>query len=213
MTEEKWLACVQPRQMLEHLGLSVSDRKLRLFAAACCRRNADQLTHEKLRLSVETGELFADGLVSQKKRGAVHAATKEAGLSARTSPPCYAFAASLCSVKNIRLWIHTIWYQSGKWSRDHEAERAALLREIIGNPFRPVTFNSAWLSSTVTTLAEAAYEERDLPSGELDRDRLVILADALEDAGCTDADILEHLRAPGPHVRGCWTLDLILGKE
>src|SRR5262249_35482697 len=163
--------------------------------------------------SVETGELFADGAVSQKKRGAVHAAAKKVGLKARTSPPCFAFAASLCSVKNIRLWIYTVLFQSGIRPSRNDAEAAALLRAIIASPSRPVSRDSAWLSATVPRLAEAAYEERDLPSGKLDRDRLVILADALEDAGCTDADILDHLRGPGPHVRGCWVLDLVLGKE
>jgi hypothetical protein len=131
----------------------------------------------------------------------------------KTSPPCFAFAARLCSVKNIRLWIYTVCYQSGIRLSRNDADAAALLREVAGNPFRPVAFDSTWLSPTVTTLAQAAYDERDLPSGELDRDRLVILADALEDAGCTDRDILDHLRGPGPHVRGCWALDLILDRE
>ena len=62
-------------------------------------------------------------------------------------------------------------------------------------------------------LAEAAYTARSLPQGELDPARLAVLADALEDAGCTDADILGHLRGPGPHVRGCWVIDLLLGKQ
>jgi hypothetical protein len=64
----------------------------------------------------------------------------------------------------------------------------------------------------VTGLAPAAYEERALPSGELDPARLAVLADALEDTGCADSEVLGHLRGPGPHVRGCWALDLILGK-
>jgi hypothetical protein len=78
-----------------------------------------------------------------------------------------------------------------------------------------VTINPDWLrwnGGVVEHLARAAYEERALASGELDRQRLGILADALEDAGCTDADTLNHLRSPGPHVRGCWVVDLLLGK-
>jgi hypothetical protein len=62
-------------------------------------------------------------------------------------------------------------------------------------------------------LAQAAYDERNLPSGLLDTNRLAVLADALEDAGCTGPDILEHLRGNAPHVRGCWVLDLILSKD
>jgi hypothetical protein len=91
--------------------------------------------------------------------------------------------------------------------------QAALLRDVFGNPFRPVALNPAWRTPTVTALATAAYEERHLPAGTLDSDRLAILADALEDAGCENADILTHLRGPGPHVRGCWVIDLLLGKE
>ena len=65
---------------------------------------------------------------------------------------------------------------------------------------------------TAARLASAAYEDRNLPEGTVDLVRLAVLADALEDAGCTDADLLGHLRGPGPHVRGCWAVDLILAK-
>jgi hypothetical protein len=77
------------------------------------------------------------------------------------------------------------------------------LHDIFGNPFRPVSINPAWLTSTVTNLAAAAYGERFLPSGELDHARLAVLADALEESGCDNADILNHLRGSGEHVRGC----------
>jgi hypothetical protein len=72
---------------------------------------------------------------------------------------------------------------------------------------------SAWNGGTVVKLAQAAYEESDLPSGTLDTTRLAILADALEEAGCADAEILGHLRGPRPHVLGCWAVDLIVGKQ
>jgi hypothetical protein len=76
-----------------------------------------------------------------------------------------------------------------------------------------VSFDASCVTPTVNRLAEAAYEERSLPEGTLDAARLAILADALEDAGCTDTDILGHLREPGPHVRGCWAVDRVLAKE
>jgi hypothetical protein len=82
----------------------------------------------------------------------------------------------------------------------------AILRDIFGNPFRPPTLDSAWKTDTVLALAQGAYDEGAF-------DHLPILADALEDAGCANADLLFHLRSPGPHVRGCWALDLILGKS
>jgi hypothetical protein len=90
------------------------------------------------------------------------------------------------------------------------------LRDIFGNPFRPVTISPAvlaWNAATILRLAQAAYHERHLPEGTLDDGRLAVLADALEEAGCTNADILGHLRGPGPHVRGCWAVDSLLGKE
>jgi hypothetical protein len=99
------------------------------------------------------------------------------------------------------------------WASANPAARANILRDLYGSPFRPSTLESAWLTPTVTDLATVAYRERALPSGELDPFRLTILADALEEAGCTDPVILTHLRGPGPHVRGCWALDLALGKR
>jgi hypothetical protein len=87
--------------------------------------------------------------------------------------------------------------------------QADLVRYLFGNPFRPVTIDPAWLTwndGTVVKLAEAIYDERAF-------DRMPILADALEEASCTNADILAHCRQPGEHVRGCWVVDLLLGKE
>jgi hypothetical protein len=96
---------------------------------------------------------------------------------------------------------------------DTAAQQCTLLRDIIGKPFSPVALDPAWRTSTVTALATAAYEERTLPAGTFDSDRLAVLADALEDAGSDNADLLSHLRGSGPHVRGCWVVDLLLGKE
>ncbi|MGE3806627.1 MAG: WD40 repeat domain-containing protein [Gemmataceae bacterium] len=71
----------------------------------------------------------------------------------------------------------------------------------------------AWRDRTSPKLAQAAYDERELPSGHLDTKRLAILADALEEAGCTNENVLAHLRGAGPHVRGCWPVDLLLERE
>jgi hypothetical protein len=84
---------------------------------------------------------------------------------------------------------------------------------VFGNPFRPVALEPAWLTPAVTSLAEAASKERLMPSGHLDSVRLKVLADALEEVGCSDQAILDHLRGPGPHVRSCWPVDLVLAKE
>jgi hypothetical protein len=81
-----------------------------------------------------------------------------------------------------------------------------LLRDIFGNPFRPLTFSPVWKTSAALSLAATIYDERTF-------DHLPILADALEDAGCNDAAILSHCRRPGPHARGCWVVDVVLGKS
>jgi hypothetical protein len=82
----------------------------------------------------------------------------------------------------------------------------AVLRDVFGNPFRPVSFDPAWRTSTAVALAAGMYESRDFGA-------MPILADALQDAGCDSEDILNHCRGGGPHVRGCWVVDLVLGKE
>lgn len=89
------------------------------------------------------------------------------------------------------------------------AAQCDLLRDIFGNFFRPAGVNldwRAWNAGIVVALARSIYDDRSF-------DHLPILADALEDAGCDDANILDHMRGPGPHTRGCWVLDLLLGKE
>jgi hypothetical protein len=102
--------------------------------------------------------------------------------------------------------------EGGETARIRFREQAALFRDIFGNPFRPVAINPAWQTPTVLALAQAAYDDRILPAGTLEPARLAVLADALEEAGCENADILTHLRQPGVHVRGCWVTDLLLGK-
>jgi hypothetical protein len=99
------------------------------------------------------------------------------------------------------------------------AAQADLLRDIIGPaPFRPLPplppSVRAWNDGFIEKLATAIYEERSLRSGQLDPHRLAVLGDALEEAGCTDPDILGHLRQQGAvHVRGCFVVDLLLGRE
>jgi hypothetical protein len=92
------------------------------------------------------------------------------------------------------------------------AAHANLIRDIFGNPFVPISLDPSWVTPIVASLAQAAYEQRILPSGHLDPARLAILADALEEAGCTEAAILEHLRSAGPHVRECWPIGLLTGR-
>src|SRR5262249_15629562 len=92
------------------------------------------------------------------------------------------------------------------YPREGNRRELDIFRDIFGNPFRPVVVNPSWLTSDVRTLAEGIYQERAF-------DRMPILADALQDAGCDNDDILNHCRSDAPHVRGCWVVDLVLGKS
>jgi hypothetical protein len=104
----------------------------------------------------------------------------------------------------VRDAIHSI-HKRPEWEAE-ERTLADLLRDIFGTPVPPVSFDPAWRTETAVTLAKQMYESRDFGA-------IPILADALQDAGCTSDDILDHCRGPGPHVRGCWVVDLVLGKE
>jgi hypothetical protein len=96
------------------------------------------------------------------------------------------------------------------WGRGRDVR---LVRCVVGSPFRAASVEPSWRTPTVVGLAQNAYKEWTRPYNYLDAAGLAVLADALEEAGCTDAELLGHLRGPGPHVRGCWVLDLLLGKE
>jgi hypothetical protein len=213
MTEAEWLASDDPAAMLRALSNAAvrlkgkaRERKLRLFACACCRQVWGRLPSDRAREAVEVAERFADG-----------AATREELLAACHDVPIeraagkIGFAPSYLSEMR-RVASDFLGEPRRDWGRWSPRRQAALVREVVGNPFSRVRLAPAWLTPTVADLAAVAYAERDLPSGELDRARLGVLADALEDAGCAGAAVLEHLRAPGPHVRGCWALDTVLGK-
>jgi hypothetical protein len=225
MTEAEWLAADDLKPMLALLQGKASDRKLRLFACACCRRIWHLLADEASRTAVELAERYADGTATATHRTTARAAAKRAVKRAVGVEYLRAAEVAWCAIAT-RVQVRRVaedglpGYCYGGRRRDDLSEQHSVqsgyIRCILGNPFRltpPV--NPAWLAwngGTVRTLAEAAYEERQLPEGSLDTARLALLADGLEDAGCGEAELLGHLRGPGPHVRGCWALDLLLGK-
>jgi len=237
MTGRKWLACNKPEEMLSYLVNEAKiarspngRRKLRLLACGCCRQVWPFLMDKAGRHLVEMAESYADGLASVQNLAAaadaarsakvlsdragaglpaMHAAsrasaalgaavaagTPEAKEAARIAP-----MLACCAVGGT--W--SVMTPNPAWDA-HEQRQVGLFRCLFGNPFRPVLAAPAWLTGAVLSLATAIYDERAF-------DRLPILADALEDAGCTNADILNHCRQPGDHVRGCWCVDLVLGK-
>lgn len=102
----------------------------------------------------------------------------------------------------------------GWTSIDPDEDLARVIREVMGpSPLPPAKPNPAWLTTSVVALAHAAYDDREVPSGRLNLGRLAVLADALEEADCTDTDLLSHLRGPGPHMRGCHGIDALLGTK
>jgi len=234
MTEAEWLACTDPEPMLDFLRGKVSERKLRLFALACCERIDSLISDPRSRAALSfTATHLASGLARRKGRPAVakaaDAAKKElyARYFPRSNPDtleadvaAYSAADAALATLKVDPWFAAghascfAAYATGSYFGGGErGQQACLLRDIIGNLFRPVSLDPAWRTPTVTDLAQAAYDERILPAGTRDPDRLAVLSDALEDAGCTDEQSLVHLREPSPHVRGCWVVDAILGKE
>jgi hypothetical protein len=224
MTEAQWLECSDPTRMLDFLRGKVSDRKLRLFAVACCRRIWHLLTDERSRRLIEASEAYADQRIRFLEVGDAYrlhdAAERGYEFPALFFAACY---AADCGIRAAISTAHEVADAAGfsvstgidddeTVAANHavfsHAERVAqttILRDVC-NPFRPVTIGPLRLTPTVVTLAQSIYQERSF-------DSLPILAGALEEAGCTDADILGHCRQPGQHVRGCWAVDLLLGKE
>jgi hypothetical protein len=224
MTEAVWLACTDPEAMLKFLQGKGSDRKLRWFACACVRRVCNLVGDDDSHRAITIAENLADGLPTFGELSSpplvcltshtVHNhpvawtandyADAAAGDAVDTDPERAAHSAA----EMTRYAVDPDLYDApGKAQAGREAKpQADLLRDIFGNPFRPQTFSSEWQTDTAVTLARQMYESREFSA-------MPILADALQDGGCDDATILDHCRGPGPHVRGCWVVDLVLGKE
>lgn len=227
MTEAEWLACTDPRPMLRFLRGRASDRKSRLFACECCRRIWQLFPDQRCRRAVKLAEAFAEG------KGGIRRLRRIEGVGEyyydnREDVPDerlgYYAGAAIFQLGQERLATDIVASATSgavacstlDSGGDRPAADAAkngestaqshMLRDIFGNPFRSRKVDPVWRTPTVVVLAEAIYEDRTF-------DRVPVLADALQDAGCTDADILAHCRGSGPHVRGCWVIDLLTGRE
>jgi hypothetical protein len=208
MTEAEWLACSAPDLMLTYLTAAASDRKLRLFACACCRHIWDLLPEGASRRAVEDSERFADGELSLEELQRSWSAARqlvahdqarvggwnrltEAEMEARDTARSGAWSAA-----------HSVVADSNHDDRHFQCD---LLRDIF-QPFHPLALQKLWLTDKVNALAGAIYTDRGF-------ERMPALADGLADAGCTNAAILSHCRAAGLHVRGCWVVDLLTGRK
>lgn len=216
MTEFEWCRTKVPNAMLEHLRHCGLNRKLRLFAVACCRPYLDIMADGRCQLAIDTSERFADGAESFERLAERSQEMQQPLWVARPQSEArfHAVAAAMWATVEANI-VHGFWMPANNAAASirkagdgsDRAFQARLIRCIFGNPFRPVAFDPQWLTSTVTHLAHGIYDDRAF-------DRMPILADALQDAGCENDDILNHCRDPkGIHARGCWVVDLILGKE
>jgi hypothetical protein len=249
MTAAEWLACTDPERMLYNLRWRVSERKLRLFACACCRRVEQLLRDEQLRHAVEVAEARADGSADDDEWDATWQRLMAAGdgwFEDDQNPDDWyvrvrgadeitlAVALTLSESRffvdgtsgallaprddeSVGLARAAAQCLARAAARDHPTalrqelcQQATLIRDIfVAPPYRPMVVTTAvlaWNGGTVPKIAQIIYEERTF-------ERLPILADALLDADCNSEKLLAHCRSAGPHVRGCWAVDAILGKS
>jgi hypothetical protein len=209
VTEKQWLAFDDPGGVIQAAGARATERKVRLFCVACCR-HVLHLAPAGKRKTAETSlalaERYADGagtrverLKAQEKAGRSYSMV-HATMAARCTPSdAYYAARHACDFAS--------YGKNGVEESVTRAAQADLARDILGPlAFRPTTLEAAWLTPTVVQLAQGIYDDRAF-------DRLPILADALQDAGCDSDEVLGHCRGPGPHAKGCWVVDLVLGKS
>jgi hypothetical protein len=191
--EPEWEAATDAYALLHRGGKDLDDRKLRLFACACCRRLPILMEDDRNVRAIEVAEQYADGLVAKRE---LKKARKAARIPWLTSFEPYDEA--VLAINATRQFLP---------ARQQE-HICSLLRDLTGNPFRPVRFKPSWLRANggaVQQLAQAIHAEQRW-------EEMPILGDALEDAGCVDPTILDHCRRPGEHAVGCWLIDAVLGR-
>jgi hypothetical protein len=205
MMESEWLQCTDPVRMLQLFCGRTGERKMRLFACACARSVWTSLSDECCRQAVEVAERFADGLATGEELA-------EAGKRAYDVAWSRGFCGedarddSQAEACTREFSVHAA---AGAIQNRLESQCVPdLIREVFGNPFRTITIDSRWLTrqgERAVKLAQEIYQTRTF-------ERLPTLADVLSQAGCSGEELLAHLRMPQPHYRGCWALDLLLGK-
>ena len=241
MTEAEWLSDDDPSPLLSYLEDrgQADARRARLFAAACCRRVGHLVLDPASRAALDTAERFADGLATEEQRAAAHAAARDA--AANVSPPASeaAAGAARASVAVASAYgeaadavaatlanpvpadeiarrtagafaafdyLDQTDAEAAEAYKTERAHQADVLRDLFGNPFRPQSQDPAWRTPALATRAQQIYDEESF-------DRLPALAEGVKGAGCTDAELLAHLRSEGPHAKGCWALDVVRGKS
>ncbi len=202
--------------LLPGLTDGAGGRRARLFGCAYLRFYWAAINHDFTREALAVAERFADGDASDQEAeeasGRAYRVERalRGGAYTRRQQGAATLAASLAGPHFD--FAHSWRYYRLQDEDDRSPQCISLLRDLLGRTSTPGQPCLGRLTAEVVSLAVAAYSARAFPSGHLDWARLAVLSDALEEGGCDDADLLSHLRSPGPHVRGCWALDLVLGK-
>jgi hypothetical protein len=219
MTEEEWFTSNDFRR----LGIYALDvnprgvmrdgrtpkRKLRLASCAIARAVIVFALDEQTPLALTVAERFAEGEATEVERVAMRETVRGPDDVWDPDPSGAANLAvfhALGDDPSDLLFAADAAWRAMQFSTEARLVQLAILRDIVCNPFRQVFFSDRWRTGTAILLASQMYESRDFSA-------MPILADALQDAGCENPDILEHCRGEGPHVRGCWVVDLVLGKS
>lgn len=226
--ETSWLASRTPWTMLKTLKGKRLPRQRRLFAVACCRTVFSELAAPESRLAVDTAERYVDRRAVRDELDAAHDAArtvaqrwldeaKRGDIAAPARRQAWdawrcAYAAQLCAAPNSPEEASAVLLKGvrGPAAEAHDLVlHADLIREVFGNPFRPAAVDPAWLAwnnGVAADLTRTIYEEKSFG-------QFPVLADILEEAGCRDEAILSHGRGGGPHARGCWVLDILMGQR
>jgi hypothetical protein len=204
VTEAEWMECTDPKSLVLFIQDEVSDRKKRLFACAACRQIWAML-EEIGKQAVVVAERFADGEATTEEQARLENLAWWGADNLNYEPEPIWFAGwaahSAVSEKPIEAFAFVAQVLESK-----DVELCPLIRDVFGNPFRPTVIDSRWRTSTVLDLATVIYQKKAF-------DRMPILADALQDAGCDSQEMIGHCRGAGLHLRGCWVVDLLLGKS
>ena len=217
MTESEWLTETDHYRHVPFVADRISRRQARLLAVAFCRAAWDRLDVAGLRAVVEVAERYADDAATRDELEDARQSARETAVKSNvlheqllsTDPS----AAEVHHLRHELAWAVAFTAASPVpilevGERVVElvgAAAGAVVLDLVGNPFRPAEFDPSWRTETVLALARQMYETREFSA-------MPILADALQDAGCHDDDVLNHCRSEGVHVRGCWVIDGVLGK-
>jgi hypothetical protein len=240
MDKPTWEKCTDPVRMLRHLQPKAPKRKLHLFSVACIREQGHLLTEPRSREAYFLAERFAEGQASLDELRQAHARAKQSWMLLRgrdsfwregdfkiccrmidvayaltnaidpeLEPLHQACRTAMSLQGSLQANVLPLCARDMRWGLDNQELQANLLRDIFGNPFKRPRLDRTWFkhqAGDAARIAASIYDDRSF-------DELPILADALMDAECPHEELIAHCQSPGVHGRGCWVVDLLMGKR